>query len=397
MVLSVERVSRVIGDIYAAVDGPEGFTPVVSSVRQLLNGSGGVLLTPEADPATQGFAYVDHFNLELFARYPAEFLDRDVWLSEARRRQLLQPGKVLTNEMVISDEAFRALPIYHEVFVPNDGIRVCCGVVAGERDPLFPLVYLSIFRGVNSEPFGDEERRLVGLLTPHLAQALRLTRSLVAARQRAGESCQALHELACGVILLDGKGVVLFMNRAAEHLCSGARGLRVEGGRAPGQCRVTCVLPAAQRALCALIGAAVEAAACAGRDLPRASACEPLVVRGASGPPLLVSAVALPSEAGGFGVEATRAVLLLEDPTGRKVPAERVLAGLFGLTPAESRVARALVEGLRPKAIAFDLAVSEHTVRTHIRALYRKTGTRGMSALIGLLASLSSRRAEPEP
>lgn len=394
MRVSLEQISAVIGGIYAAVDHPEGFTPVVRQVRHLVNGSSGVLLTPEVDPVRQGFGYVDHFDVELFNRYPTTFLDRDVWLNSARSKNLLRSGKVLVNEMVVSDEDFRRLPIYHEVFVPNDGVRVCSGVIAGYDDPVFPLAYLSIFRGVNSRPFGVSEQRIIQLLTPHFAQALRLAKNLRVLQARVGDSQQALQELACGLLLLDRQWRVLFMNRAAEQLCRRERGLVVTAGRHAGECVPLAVLSGLQSGLQRAIEAALRTSERACTDDLSTAPAQPLVIRGSGGAsPLLVTAVPLPAREGGFGIEAARVVLLVEDSAAHREPGDRLLVGLFGLTPAECRVARALVAGRRPKVIASDLDVSEHTVRTQIKSLYAKTGTRGLSPLIGLLSRLAESRA----
>lgn len=61
------------------------------------------------------------------------------------------------------------------------------------------------------------------------------------------------------------------------------------------------------------------------------------------------------------------------------------LADLFALTPAELRVTRALADGHAPSGAARLLSLSEGTVRSHLRAIYRKTGTHRQAELIRLL------------
>jgi DNA-binding CsgD family transcriptional regulator len=70
-----------------------------------------------------------------------------------------------------------------------------------------------------------------------------------------------------------------------------------------------------------------------------------------------------------------------------------MLIALFRLTPAECRVAGALLAGESPKAIADRFAITENTVRTQIRSLYDKTNTRGIAALIGLFSRLAGSTA----
>lgn len=61
------------------------------------------------------------------------------------------------------------------------------------------------------------------------------------------------------------------------------------------------------------------------------------------------------------------------------------LADLFALSPAELRVAEVLVDGHSPAAAARLLSLSEGTVRTHLRAIFRKTGTHRQAELVRLL------------
>ena len=60
------------------------------------------------------------------------------------------------------------------------------------------------------------------------------------------------------------------------------------------------------------------------------------------------------------------------------------LRARFGLTPAEIRVAVVLAEGLSYAEIAKRLAISVHTVHTHVKEIHQKLGvhTNGRAAAI---------------
>ncbi len=55
-----------------------------------------------------------------------------------------------------------------------------------------------------------------------------------------------------------------------------------------------------------------------------------------------------------------------------------------GLSPREKEVVKLLIEGLTTLAMADRLSISPHTVRDHLKNLYRKTGTSSRSELLGL-------------
>ncbi len=79
--------------------------------------------------------------------------------------------------------------------------------------------------------------------------------------------------------------------------------------------------------------------------------------------------------------------LLVVTPVDRNVvPSAEVLEGLFDLTPAEARVARAIAEAQSIDTIALANSVSRETIRTQLSAVLSKTGLRRQPDLVALLA-----------
>jgi DNA-binding CsgD family transcriptional regulator len=62
-----------------------------------------------------------------------------------------------------------------------------------------------------------------------------------------------------------------------------------------------------------------------------------------------------------------------------------LLARLYGFTMREAAVAALLVQGHSPSEVADKLAMTENTVRTHIRHLFNKMRVERMSDLIRLI------------
>jgi DNA-binding CsgD family transcriptional regulator len=76
----------------------------------------------------------------------------------------------------------------------------------------------------------------------------------------------------------------------------------------------------------------------------------------------------------------------------RAVPTAELLTGLFDLTPAEARVARAIGAGQAVEEIATALGTTRETVRSQIKAVLGKTGTSRQAELASLLSGATIRR-----
>ncbi|TCT44464.1 DNA-binding CsgD family transcriptional regulator [Martelella mediterranea] len=77
--------------------------------------------------------------------------------------------------------------------------------------------------------------------------------------------------------------------------------------------------------------------------------------------------------------------LFLADPERRGRAPETLWMDLFGLTPAEARIAGALANGARNVDVAEELGVSQTTIAFHMRNLFQKTGTNRQADLIALI------------
>ena len=85
--------------------------------------------------------------------------------------------------------------------------------------------------------------------------------------------------------------------------------------------------------------------------------------------------------------ERPLAMILVADPDAR-APSERDLAEFFGLSPAESRLAMALLAGNVLHDIAAASGVRITTARTQLSSILRKVGVTRQAELIRVLSSI---------
>ncbi|MBM7059807.1 response regulator transcription factor [Pseudomonas sp. UL073] len=80
----------------------------------------------------------------------------------------------------------------------------------------------------------------------------------------------------------------------------------------------------------------------------------------------------------------------LQDVASVSAEAKAASAGLASLTPQQFRVLTMVCEGLLNKQIAYELNVSEATIKAHVTAIFRKLGVRTRTQAALLLQHMES-------
>jgi DNA-binding CsgD family transcriptional regulator len=220
-----------------------------------------------------------------------------------------------------------------------------------------------------------EEAAGLTLIAPHIRRAVEISRVLGVQRLEAATCRAALGELDSPVLILGPGRRIAFANSSAERAIEGGQVLRRRNG--------------------ALHGATEQADRLIGRITAGAAAGNPAsseeTVTGTDGEERLVFAVFLDLGRHHLWDEAAPSVLLVmrspRDDTRNPVA---VAAHAFGLTPAQVQVLAFLAQGHAPEAIADILGISVTTVRSHLSALFDRTGTSRQAELVARTLSLAS-------
>lgn len=114
----------------------------------------------------------------------------------------------------------------------------------------------------------------------------------------------------------------------------------------------------------------------------------PVIVRRAAGRPLVLHPLPVPAAARSPFLGA-RAVLVVKDMESDDVVGENLLIRLFGLTPAQAKLAVRIASGSSVEKAAAELGVGSETMRKHLKAVFAKTDTHRQGELVALLGKLS--------
>ena len=165
------------------------------------------------------------------------------------------------------------------------------------------------------------------------------------------------------------------LNRTAERIIEAADGLVIRGGHL-----------GAVRSIDQNMIAAAIASATAKQGIKTGS--EGLLVARREGRPSYVLAVA-PLSGDKTSHDRSLAIVLVVNPEWR-VPSAESVTRTFGLSPAEARLAIALMQGRRMNDIARSFGVEITTVRTQLSSILKKVGVERQADLIKALSDIGS-------
>ncbi|MFT6583271.1 MAG: PAS domain S-box-containing protein [Alphaproteobacteria bacterium] len=188
----------------------------------------------------------------------------------------------------------------------------------------------------------------------------------------------AVNRLPLGVIILDGFGRPLNMNTEARSIFDQEDGLQI--GRDG--------LHGLQNGEPVNLKDVVERADnWSGKKKKRPSGGAVAIDRPSGDRPYTVVVTPLRTQARYFDSDRPAALAFISDPETAPAIKEEQLVALYGLTPAEARLAALLAKYLSLAESAEALSVSQHTVRTHIKRVFSKTLTERQSGLLRVLLS----------
>ena len=343
---------RVIATFADMVGGARAWMPDLS----LRNGSGGGVIA-RIDPAAQ-------------TTYFQYYAKRNPFVQSAiDNPNAPWPLIVTTDEDRFTKEVLVRTEYYNDFLRPQD-IHSVIILRLGRHGGMQST--LNVTRPRHREQFGGADLALARRLHPDLVRAFNLSRKFADLGAVADGLAETLDRSPHGVLLLDGAGRVVHANAAAERLVKQGDGLRVTSGR------LGAWASEASRQLEALIGGA------SGRDGgPRLGGsmalATPLRLM-----PLSITVAPLRAERLMAAAAPVVMVCVTDLEAGVSLPAQQ-LGVLFGLTPAECRVALALFEGATPAEAAAQLGVSGHTVHAQLARIFEKTGTNRQSELVRLM------------
>jgi len=233
-----------------------------------------------------------------------------------------------------------------------------------QREPDI-YVRLRLTRDDSRPDFGEEDQLLIGHLVPHLRIALDLHARLTTTQAESQLFSSAMADLSVATLILDRDGRILRRNATADRMMARTDNFAERSGK------LTFATQGASAALARLLA-----------DPPVAGEEQSIEFPGMQEPPIQAKARTVPSSAYGDGAWVA---LFLIDTARSAEPSGEMLRNRFQLTRAEIALALELSRGATLADAAGTLDIAYNTARSHLRAIFAKTGTHRQVELVTLL------------
>ncbi|HTZ54374.1 MAG TPA: hypothetical protein VMB20_04875 [Candidatus Acidoferrum sp.] len=368
------RLLQVIAEIYEAAAAPAGLDNLAQMLARAFDSESALVVFNEmpnggsTPPPTLAVpSTTKNFDAGARLSYAQYYHDINIWLREGLKNPL--PAIVLCNELVDETTLMR-----HEWFdyCRETGMFHCLGTAFRIGDNV--MGEIGIHRWRNQAPLVEDDKRKMAQLLPHLQRALQLQHRFGVLEYGRAVGLDVLAGIAIGVVLVDAKARILFSNDVAERVLRSKRSMVTVG-------RTLSTKDHNGRGnFHRLIRHAAQTSAGCG------TSCGGVVALAeTNGGTMLVSIAPLRARGLGFGPSMPAAIVTFHDPQ-YSVVNDRTLAGAYGFTPAEARLAAALARGATLAEYAQRESVAIGTARTHLKHIFQKTGWSRQTDLVRALA-----------
>jgi DNA-binding CsgD family transcriptional regulator len=274
-------------------------------------------------------------------------------------------------------------PLYREFLLPYDRQYGSAYKLVDTPDA---AVLFSTLGGAAEGPLTPQAVAFLDRLMPHMQRACRIGIQNFVYSTQALVGHLLVNRLRQPVVLMSPDGEVIHTNDAAQVLLRSTPLVQVRDGQLQ--------MPAAQMEEllrhCAELEQSVKTATLGDEAPAAASQFRSLRISDEDGhdPVYVFFAVLSPQGAmGTFGLRPVVMILFYHPPSAPTIDSSLLFA-VFGLTPAEARIATLLAEGLSLKQIADVQGTQHDTVRKQLGAIYQKTSTNRQPELVRLLLHL---------
>ncbi|MBB2931454.1 helix-turn-helix transcriptional regulator [Paraburkholderia silvatlantica] len=365
---------QLIGDLYETALKQDGFLETIQRVAEWVGADIFHMYSIDAHRNAPRFSYYTPTATSfgaMIASYVEYYrgLDPRVDLVNGHEPNTWFACQDHFNDSYVSRSEF-----FQDFLIPN-GLRYMFGTrIASEGcdDVLVALV-----RATGRPAFTKCNRDELASVSGHMQRAIRCWQDASELHHSAAVGTEMSGQLNVAAIVLDRQMRSVSLNPEAETMLRTGEGLKLRDGR---------LVATSSRQNDALQAACVRVA--------RTGHGETIVLDNEfkSGHQIFMSINALPSQTGAARTAGPGLLVMTRCRGGARLVTASQLRQAFDLSGAEAAAAEALIDGKSPDEYASQKNVSIATVRTQLRAVFEKTGTRSQAEAVALMMWVLTQR-----
>jgi len=366
-------------NIFSTVTDPGAWSAVLRELIACTNSRSARLLVMNADATRVVSSLKENLDDTYHRQYTEYYVNACPWRTELQRKP---PGRLYSTYLHFScgQSDFLRSEFFNDWAGPQDIHHGVCGTIYQDSGR---TVQLLVQRTGGQGHYTELDTAFINQIVPHLRHAFQLSGQVADRCARAEAIAMAAESETLPYFLLDHSLRIIHCSPGAETLLGAETPLTFRNGQigaADGDCNQRlqrllrdCLSAADSRAF-PTDGGSLEVPRPAGAGLQ-------LLVR-----PIHPDIPALTAKPAGY------VVVYVHDPEAGIAIDPEYLRRHFSLSEAEIRVAVAMLATADPAEVAKRCFISLHTVRSHLKAIFAKTGAQGQADLMKRLLVGPARR-----
>ena len=367
---------RLLASLHKAALDPDLWPTTSALIDEAVAATGNALLIAESiERDAPMLSVAGYYRGERRPDLERDYLDNyHPWDERVARLRRLPDSKLAHITELYSEQQLKTSRSYNEFSGRSSGQNSLNVRMDG---PYGSNITWAILDPVKGRDWQSAQIQMIERLLPHIRQFVRVRQALADAKALGVSLTRLLDSMRLGVVHLDRRGRIIEANDRARGILGRRDGLFDQGGFLHAR------VPADDATLQQLLARALP-------TLGSAVAGGSMRVRRLLGwLPLSLHVDPVSSGELDFGGWPVSALVLIEEPDSRARISSQLVALRLGLSPAESRVAAALAEGLSVREIAAVTGRKEGSVRWQVSRIYQKLGISRQVDLVRLVLSVT--------
>jgi DNA-binding CsgD family transcriptional regulator len=371
-----DTLSDLIGRIYDCAIQPELWPKTLQSIRQTMDLAFLQVVSVDSQRLLEGEAVQTLAFKTLFEQG---------WMTDFARHFNSIPGgndwieaeidTPVSQMQLVSEDEFKQSEFFKSWIRPR-GLRDSCTTPLVRREHL--ICALTASGSKDRELFTDKDRETFRLLSPHIRRSLMIGDMLDDGNYKLNLYRDLLDRISTSVLNVSHGAKVVYANAAAEKLLHDGDNIRIRAGE----------LQSTYPAFAAGLRTALDRA-CSSDDTNMGNFGNGIPLPSKHGQTAICYVLPMGSSDKRRSLGPGHAAVFISLAGASLPPSLEILSALSGLTSREARIALMIADGKSLSDAADVLAISIHTIRTHIAHIFQKTGTNSQPSLVKFVSGLS--------